>query len=123
MSTAPRSREKRLSGKQVHAWIIRRFKRYDHLSFLEQFAMFIGKAQLVEAALKQLLVTRFSCSEEKMEHWSLGRTIGELKEHGVRPDFIKLLEELNEYRNYAAHDMLAYDTVLNKLGSRAQRGA
>ena len=46
--------------------------------------------------------------------------IGEPREVSVGT--CKLLEELNEYRNYAAHDMLAYDTVLNKLvGSRAQR--
>jgi hypothetical protein len=92
----------------------RKGRKYDNLSFLERFALF-GKAQLLEAALKQLLITRYGCPEGKTERWSLGRTICELKTHGLRPDFIKLLEELNKYRNYAAHDLLADHAFMTKV--------
>jgi hypothetical protein len=46
---------KSLSQKQVHAIVMRRLGRIDGLSFLESFAMFMGKAQLVELGLKNIL--------------------------------------------------------------------
>jgi hypothetical protein len=115
MRTAPHSKEKTLSGKQIHARVVRRLKKYDDLTYFEQVALFIGKAQLLEAALKQLLVTRYGCPEGKAARWSLGRTISELKTRGLRPDFVKLLEELNYYRNYAAHDLLADHAIMTKI--------
>jgi hypothetical protein len=35
--------------------------------------MFMGKAQLVEIALKNLLMTKCDYSEQKIERWTLGR--------------------------------------------------
>jgi hypothetical protein len=43
---------KQLSGRQVHAIVARRLRKYEKLNFLESFAMFMGKAQLVELGLK-----------------------------------------------------------------------
>jgi hypothetical protein len=43
---------KRLSPKQLHARVTKRLRKSDSLNFLESFAMFMGKAQLVELALQ-----------------------------------------------------------------------
>jgi hypothetical protein len=66
--------------------------------------MFMGNAQLVEMALKNLLMTKYDYSEQKIERWTLGRLVKELKTLGLRSDFIALLEELTHYRNHIAHD-------------------
>ena len=48
--------------------------------------------------------------------------IAELKRRGCRQDFVGLLEELKERRNYIAHELLADDAIMRKLiGSGAQR--
>lgn len=117
-----RGDKKSLSGKQVHATVVRRMRRIDALSFLESFAMFMGKAQLVELGLKNILAGKYGYNGEKIERWTLGRVVNELRECGLRQDFIHLIEQLKEHRNYIAHELLANDAVLRKLAGRgAQR--
>ena len=77
--------------------------------------MFMGKAQLVELGLKNLLADKYGYEEERIERWTLGRGVKELQERGLRPDFIVLLEELKEHRNYIAHEMLLVYVLLRKL--------
>ncbi|WP_271528965.1 hypothetical protein [Bradyrhizobium sp. CCBAU 25338] len=110
-----RGNRQSLSGKQVHAIVARRLRRIDRLSFLESFAMFMGKAQLVELGLKNLLTSMYGYDEERIERWTLGRVVKELGERGLRQDFIQLMEELKERRNYIAHEMLANDALLRRL--------
>jgi len=118
------SPSKQLSDKQVNAIVVRCLRKYDKLNFLESFAMFVGKAQLVELGLKRLLMSKYGLEQENIEKWTLGRVIRELKDRGCRRDFVALLEELNRYRNYIAHDILADDAIMRKLtDSRAQRFA
>ena len=115
---------KRLTGKQVLAKVTRRLQKNEKLNFLEHFAMFMGKAQIVELGMKKILVSKYGYKEEKIENWPLGAVIKELKKLGLRPDFIALVEKLKEHRNYIAHEVLADDAMMQKLaGAKARRFA
>jgi hypothetical protein len=120
----PVSKSKRLSPKQLQFRVGNRLRKYDNLNFLESFAMFMGKAQLVELSLKKILTIKYSYDENRIERWTLGATIKELEKCGLRKDFIMLLKELNKHRIYIAHELLADDALMKKLvGSKAQRFA
>jgi hypothetical protein len=112
---------KRLTGEQVLAIVTRRLQKTEKLNFLEHFAMFMGKAQVVELGLKKLLVTKYGYKEEKIENWPLGAVIKELEKLGLRRDFIALVEDLKEHRNYIAHEMLADDAMMQKLAGAETR--
>ena len=117
-----RGDSKSLSGKQVHAIVARRLRRIDGFNFLESFAMFMGKAQLVELGLKNILTSKYGYDDERIERWSLGRVVKELRKSGLRQDFVHLMEELQAHRNYIAHEMLANDALLRRLaGGGAHR--
>ena len=47
--------------------------------------------------------------------------IKELRDCGLRPDFIHLMEELKERRNYIAHEMLVNDALLRRLAGRGSQ--
>jgi hypothetical protein len=111
----------RLSGKQVHSRVMRRLRKNDRLSFLENFAMFMGIAQIVELALKKILMTKYSYEESRIKRWTLGKAITELKDCGLRKDFIALLEDLNQHRIYIAHELLADDALMQKLAGPQTR--
>ena len=84
--------------------------------------MFMGKAQLVELGLKNILTSKYGYDDERIERWSLGRVVKELRKSGLRQDFVHLMEELQEHRNYIAHEMLANDALLRRLaGGGAHR--
>ena len=87
--------------------------------------MFMGKAQIVELGLKGLLVRQYGYDSEQIEKWNLGQTIRELRKRGLRQDFVGLIEELNEYRNHIAHDLLADEALMRRWigSSNAQRFA
>jgi hypothetical protein len=109
-------KQQQLTGKQVHSKVIRRLRSSDKLNHLERFAMFMGKTQLIEMALKNLLTTKYDYTEEQIERWTLGRLVKELKTIGLRRDFIALLEELVHYRNHIAHDLLLDYALMQHLG-------
>jgi hypothetical protein len=112
----------RLSAKQVHSRVVRRLRKNDSLNFLENFAMFLGKAQLVELALKRILMTKYGYEEgRRLTRLTLGQAITELKNCGLRKDFIALLEDLNEHRIYIAHELLADDALMQKLAGAKTR--
>jgi hypothetical protein len=74
--------------------------------------------------MKKILMNKYGLQEAKIKNWPLGRVIAELKNRGVRQDLVRFLEELKEYRNYIAHELLVDDAIMRKLaGSRAQRFA
>jgi hypothetical protein len=75
---------KRLTGKQLHARVSRRLRKYDKLEFFVCFAMFMGKVQLLEIALKSHLVDRFNCDADAVERWPLGQVLRELKDWEMR---------------------------------------
>jgi hypothetical protein len=112
------SKPPRLTDRQVTYRVFRRLKRYDKLSDLEQFAMFMGKAQVLELGLKRLLHRIFNYDHDRMEKWTLGRTTRELKDSGLRRDFIALLEAFADYRNHIAHEYLANEALLRRILGR-----
>jgi hypothetical protein len=105
----------KLSGEQIAAAVAERLKKYDRLSFLEHFAMFMGVAQILELSLTGLLHRRFGVDLETMERWTLGRIAKQLKENGLRADFVTLLQSVVDYRNYIAHELLANEAILRSL--------
>jgi hypothetical protein len=78
------SKNKRLSAKQLQFRVDNRLRKYDNLNFFESFAMFMGKAQLVELSLKSVLTSKYSYDENRIERWTLGATIKELEKCGLR---------------------------------------
>ena len=83
--------EPSLSGDQIATRVYAKLEEYKDLSVLEQYSMFMGKAQILEFGLKGLLTRKYGVPYDDMEKWTLGKTKNELKERGLRPDFIKLL--------------------------------
>lgn len=104
-----------LKAQEIQAIVFKRVKKYDSLSFLEQYAMFMGKAQVLEMGLKSLLVRKYSFEPEQIEKLTLGQTTRELEKYGLRADYIALLKRVVEHRNYIAHELLVNNAILNSL--------
>ncbi|MFG0323708.1 hypothetical protein ACF8EF_15425 [Pseudomonas sp. zjy_15] len=111
-----------LSKKEIQEKVFAKLDEQKGLSFLEQYAMYMGKAQLLEFGLKGLLHRRYQAPLEAMERWTLGRTKNELDAKGVRKDFIALLESVVAYRNDMAHEFLLNCAVMNSLGDFSGKG-
>ena len=99
----------------------KRLKKYKNLGFLEHFAMYMGVAQLLEIALKQILFDKFEYNLEKTEKWTLGRVVRELKEKGLREDIFVFLDPVVTDRNYIAHDLLASHLIFNMISKPKKR--
>jgi hypothetical protein len=100
--------------------ISKKLNRYSELDYFGQFATFMGNVQLLEIGLKNLLASRYEYDETQVERWTLGRTTKELKEKGLRKDFVRLLNDLVEQRNYVAHELLANEIVYFALLRRGR---
>jgi hypothetical protein len=109
------AKEPYLTGEAIQAEVFKRLAKYDSLSFLESYAMFMGKAQILEMGLKNLLVRKYGFESEKLEKLTLGQTARKLEECGLREDYVALLKSLVTYRNYIAHELLANDAMLKSL--------
>ena len=94
---------------------------YENLSGLEQYAMFMGKAQILEFGLKGLLARKYMTPSDSMEKWTLGRVKNELKQNGLRPDFITILKNVVEHRNYIAHEFLVNNAITRSLTNFSDR--
>lgn len=88
---------------------------YEKLSFAEQFAMYMGKAQILEIGLKGVLAEKFGHDFEEMEKWTLGIVRRKLEEEKIRPDFLMLLKSVVKARNFIAHDILAAEAMIGAL--------
>ena len=113
--------EPHLSSSDIQELITQRQKGYDVLSPLEQYAMFMGKAQILEFNLKGLLLRRFGMEPDKIERKTLGQIKNILKERGVRPDFISLLGIVVEYRNEMAHEYLLNAAITESIANFSER--
>ena len=100
-----------LTGEEIKKATFERVDRYTDLTFLEQFAMFVGKAQILEFGLKKLLQSKYNVEWEMMEKWTLGKTASELEKQGLRPDFISNLRDVVDHRNYIAHELLVNQSI------------
>lgn len=108
--------EPTLSGEDLQAEVLERLQGYEGFNRFEKYAMFMGKAQLLEFGLKRLMATRYGQSIESMEKWTLGKTKYKLGTRGLRPDFVGQLEILVEYRNDMAHEFLLNSAITASLG-------
>ena len=98
-------------------------EKYKNLAFMERYAMYMGVAQILELQLKRLLVDLYGYDFESMEKWTLGRTHRELEKNELRPDFLKLLKNTVDNRNYIAHELLANKLLFHEiLGDRIPEG-
>jgi hypothetical protein len=109
-----------MNREEIREGVNKRLKKYENLSFFEQYAMFMGVAQVLEFGLKKLLETKFDYNLEEMETWTLGRTRAELQKNGLREDFLTLLKSVVDYRNYIAHEILANESLMNGLLAELQ---
>ncbi|GAA5234756.1 hypothetical protein FOZ76_21185 [Verticiella sediminum] len=110
-----------VSGEQIKAEVLARLDQYKDLSMFEQYAIFMGKAQILEFGLKGLLARKFNVSHEEMERWTLGKTKNEIRDRGLRPDFIRLLESVVEHRNNMAHEFLANTATTHSIAKFSDR--
>lgn len=110
-----------LTGQNIKKLIQVKMKEYEKLSVLEQYAMFMGKAQILEFCLKRLLSRKYNVPSENMEIWTLGRTKKELSNKGLRPDFIAYLESVVSYRNDMAHEFLFNNAITQSMASFSER--
>lgn len=110
-----------LSEEQIKQEVLAKLDQYKGRSVLEQYAIFMGKAQLLEFGLKGLLARRFSVPLDDMELWTLGKTKNELRQKGLRPDFIKLLDSVVDHRNNMAHEFLVNTEITQSIANFSER--
>ncbi|MEN5347403.1 hypothetical protein ABE599_27130 [Achromobacter mucicolens] len=106
-----------VSGEQIKTEVLARLDQYKDLSIFEQYAIFIGKAQILEFGLKGFLAQKFNVSHQEMERRTLGKTKKEIRDRGLRPDFIRLLESVVEHRNNMAHEFLANIAITRSIAN------
>ena len=88
---------------------------YAGRSSYECFAFLMGKAQILEFGLKNLLNREFSVAQEEMGKWTLGRIARELEARGARKDYVDYLKDFVKERNYIAHEMLADNLIFKSV--------
>ncbi|MDK7584512.1 hypothetical protein QP575_01680 [Alcaligenes faecalis subsp. phenolicus] len=110
-----------LSREQIENQILAKLDLYKERSVLEQYALFMGKAQILEFGLKGLLVRKFNVPLEDMELWTLGRTKNELRQRGLRPDFICFLGGVVDHRNKMAHEFLVNVEIARSISNFSER--
>lgn len=71
-----------LSGAEIRRWSMQSLDEVQRLRVLEQYAMFMGKAQILEFGLKGLLTRKYGVPFEDMEKWTLEVTKNELRNRG-----------------------------------------
>lgn len=106
-----------LTGGQIRAKVHTKIDEYKERSMLEQYAIFMGKVQILEFGLKGLLTRRYGVPPEDMERWTLGRTKSELKDRGLRTDYILLLQSLIGHRNNMAHEFLVNNAITRSIAN------
>lgn len=107
-----------LNAEQIREGTQKGLKKYENLSFIEQYAMYMGMAQILEFGLKKLFEEKFGGNLDDMERWTLGKTRVELERKGLRADFIALLKGVTDSRNHIAHEILANEALMNGMKNK-----
>lgn len=110
-----------LTAKDIENAVNERLESYKDLNFLEQYAMYLGNAQILEFLLKGLLARKYLIPYEFMEKWTLGKVKNELNQNGLRQDFIEYLGRVVDHRNYIAHDLLVNNAITMSIASFSDR--
>ncbi len=104
-----------LTKEEIEAGISKGLEKYKDLGFMERYAMYMGVAQIFELELKNLLSDKFEYDFDKMEKWTLGITYKELEKNKLRSDFLILLKNTVENRNYIAHEIIANKLLFHRI--------
>ena len=104
-----------LDTSELQRQILRNLDTYGNRNSFECFALLMGKAQILEFGLKNLLNRRCGVEDTEMERWTLGKVASELTSRGFRGDYIELLKEFVKQRNYIAHEMLANNAIFRSI--------
>ena len=121
MVTKSQPEEPILTHAEIQAAVGARLEKYRGRSVLEQFALFMGMAQLMELALKSFYSRRYGVDVDSLERWNLGQGKGALRDRGLRPDFVAYLESVVDYRNHMAHSFMADAFITRELFQRETR--
>lgn len=84
-------------------------------TFMEKYAFFMGYAQILEFALKRILIKDHNMTEESLKTITMGATISILKTKGLNPQFSALMKQVLDYRNSLAHDFLLDDVLVKSI--------
>ena len=93
----------------------KRLKKYNKNSLLENYALYMGKCQILELGLANLLVDNSEYEHDQVENWSMGRIVNELERIRLREDFIAMLGPIIQSRNHIAHEFLANRVITMEL--------
>ena len=104
-----------LDASELQRQILRNLGTYGNRNSFECFALLMGKAQILEFGLKNLMNRRCGVEDAEMERWTLGKVAAELTSRGFRGDYIELLKTFVKQRNYIAHDMLANNAIFRSM--------
>jgi hypothetical protein len=104
-----------LSKKEIQDETSKGLEKYADLSFMEKYAMYMGVTQILELGLKKLLSDKFDYDFDQMEKWTLGKIYKELEQNELRPDFLYLLKNTVENRNYIAHEIIANKSIFHEI--------
>ncbi len=110
-----------LTAEDIKNAVNEKLESYKDLNFLEQYAMYLGNAQILEFLLKGLLARKYLIPYESMEKWTLGKVKNELSRNGLRQDFIVYLGRVVDHRNYIAHDLLVNNAITMSIASFSDR--
>lgn len=104
-----------LSKEEIDNGTSKGLEKYKGLGFMGKYAMYMGVAQILELGLKNLLADKYDYDFEKMEKWTLGKTYKELEKNKLRPDFLHILKNSVENRNYIAHEIIANKFLFHSI--------
>ena len=107
--------EPKLETADLQRQIFANLANYSDRSVFECFALLMGKAQLLEFGLKNLLHRTCAIEQEDMERWTLGKVAHEMASQAFRSDYVALLKEFVKERNYIAHEMLANNAIFRSM--------
>lgn len=115
MPIQPQTENPMLTEAEILQGVNKRLKKYEGHNLFERFALFMGMAQLLELGLKKLLSRRYDMDIDSLEQWTLGRVKGELRNRGLRPDFVTYLDSVVNYRNHMAHSFIADALITREM--------
>lgn len=104
-----------LEPAELQRQILANLGTYSDRSAFECFALLMGKAQVLEFGLKNLLQRTCGIEQSQMERWTLGTVAHEMASRAFRRDYVHLLKEFVKERNYTAHEMLVNNAIFRSM--------
>jgi len=94
---------------------LKNLEKYKDYSLLENYALYMGKCQILELGLTNLLVENSEYDYDQVGSWTMGRLTNELERIGLREDYIKWLKLIIDKRNHITHEFLANRIITMEL--------